>query len=85
MSDVMHIINTSLIYVSSWFVSVFESTGTVGIYLSFLFIVLTVRFLIQPFVGAATFTAASDRVRRMNENSRYKGSFERNNKGRFSK
>ena len=76
MSDVMHLINTSLIYASSWFMTVFDSSGMTPIYLSIMFIVITVRFLIQPFVGVATFRAASDRVdkvyKKVNMNSKNK-------------
>lgn len=83
--DVMNVINQAIISCSSWFVNVFNSSGVEDIYLAMLFVVFAVRFLISPFVGAATFTAASDRVRNVRETNRRKGKFERNQKGKYAK
>lgn len=85
MTGIMNFINTAIVACVGWFNKVFFSSGVIDVYLVCLFICLLVRFIIQPIVGAATFTAASDRVRKHNENSRYKGKHERNQKGRYVK
>lgn len=49
--------------VSNWFGLVFDRTGTTGLYLGAIVIVLCVRLLLAPLLGAAISSGASDKVK----------------------
>lgn len=64
MIDVMNLLNQSLVSASDWFVSVFNASGMVEIYLAFIFLILAMRFLVVPIFGRSR---GSDRARSKNE------------------
>lgn len=49
----------------SWFGSILESSSTVSIFLTGIFIMLVYRFLLAPILGAVVFSAASDTAKRV--------------------
>lgn len=81
--NIIALINRVFTSCSQWFTKVIDPWA--DIYFFGILIALGIRFFVSPVVGAATFTAASDRVRAGKEKSRHKGKFERNQKGRYSK
>lgn len=60
MVDILNLINTSLTHASSWFVSVFVGSGMADVYLTFIFVIMAVRFLVVPVFGSSR---GSDRAR----------------------
>lgn len=71
--------------VAGWFGSILESSGMLSFWLSFVFLVLLFRFILGPIFGVAQYSAASDVVKGVKENARYKGSYERNQTGKYLK
>lgn len=51
MTSVMNLINNSFSAVSSWFVSIFNSSGMTEIYISILFIYFGYKFILSPVLG----------------------------------
>ena len=49
--------------VSNWFALIFDKTGTTGLYLGAIVILLSIRLLLSPLLGAAINTGASDKVK----------------------
>lgn len=69
----------------SWFERMLATSGYTGFYLAAIFLVFISKFLLSPIFGTFVAVSASDTVRTSKENRRYKGSFEKNNKGRYVK
>lgn len=66
MADIMNLINSSITAVSSWFIRIFNASGMVEIYISFIFIIFAIRFVVVPIFGRSR---GSDRARRSHEES----------------
>lgn len=83
--QILNMLNSSLARCGQYFTTILNSSGMVGIFFTMLFIAMLFKFVISPFIGVATFTAASDSVRELKESSRRKGKYERNQRGKYSR
>lgn len=64
MNDLFSIIYYPLIYAVNWFSDLFQNTGMTELYLSIIFIVLSIRFLVSPIFGVSR---GSDKARSKDE------------------
>lgn len=64
MVNIMNLINSSITAASTWFVRIFNASGVVEIYISIIFIIFAIRFVIVPIFGKSR---GSDRARSSEE------------------
>ena len=64
MAQIMNLLNQCISAASEWFVSVFTASGMIEVYISFLFVVFAIRFLLAPVFGSSR---GSDKARRSGE------------------
>lgn len=60
MEQILNMINFSLSSASSWFASIFINSGMADVYLTIIFVIMAVRFLVVPVFGSSR---GSDRAR----------------------
>lgn len=64
-SNIISLLATAFDSVYGWFVSIMQSTGSIGYLLGSIFAMLAIRFIIYPFLKGGV--GASDPARRMNQ------------------
>lgn len=55
----LDIINVAITRCSNWFTTILQSCGAVDMYISCLFIVLVLRFIVFPIIGPGSLTRSS--------------------------
>lgn len=83
--QIFDIVGSTFSQCVDWFSSMLEYGSIKGLFLAVVFLCISVKYIIQPLFGIATFTAMSDSVRHVKEQARYHGSFEKNQTGKFLK
>lgn len=60
-AQIMNILNQSIVSAAGWFTDIITSSGVVDVFLFFIFLILSIRFLVSPVFGDGR---GSDRARR---------------------
>lgn len=53
MIDILNILNDSISSASQWFLDIFTASGATEVYISVIFIVLVIKFIVVPFMGSS--------------------------------
>lgn len=53
MIDILSLINNCFSSASQWFLQIFTATSAIDVYLTIIFIILVMRFIVVPFMGAS--------------------------------
>lgn len=66
-AEILQLFTTALNAASSWFTSIFQQSGMMGVYLGVIALFLMIRFILLPLFGGSG--AGSDKVKQPKEDS----------------